>query len=127
MSSATEVTVQNEKKTFVENVQKWLLYEQQLKLVSDKAKQIRESKNTTAESICQYMQTHGLSQNKIKITDGELKICEKKEYSPLTFGYVEECLAKIIPEKESVEFIMEYLKQNREIKTTHEIRKTTNK
>jgi len=125
MSSGTELTVQNDKKTFVENVQKWLVYEQQLKLVTDKAKQIRESKNTTAESICQYMQTHGLAHNKIKITDGELKIFEKKEYSPLTFGYVEECLAKIITEKESVEFIMEYLKQNREIKITHEIRKIT--
>lgn len=127
MNNSTDLTVQTEKKTFVENVQKWLLYEQQLKLVTDKAKQIRESKNTTTESICQYMQTHGLSQNKIKITDGELKMCEKKEYSPLTYTYVEECLAKIIPEKESVEFIMDYLKQNREIKTTHEIRKTTRK
>jgi len=124
MNSSAELTVQNDKKTFVENVQKWLLYEQQLKLVADKAKQIRESKNTTAESICKYMQTHGLSQNKIKITDGELKMCEKKEYSPLTFGYVEECLAKIIPEKESVEFIMDYLKSNREIKISKELRHT---
>lgn len=125
--NSSELTVQNEKKTFVENVQKWLLYEQQLKLVTDKAKQIRESKNTTAEFICQYMDTHGLSQNKIKITDGELKICEKKEYSSLTYAYVEECLAKIITEKENVEFIMDYLKQNREIKITHEIRKTMHK
>jgi hypothetical protein len=125
--NSTELIVQNDKKTFVENVQKWLLYEQQLKLVTDKAKQIRESKNTTAESICQYMQTHGLTHNKIKITDGELKIYEKKEYSPLTYTYVEECLAKIITEKESVEFIMDYLKQNRETKITHEIRKTMHK
>ena len=125
--NSTELIVQNDKKTFVENVQKWLLYEQQLKLVTDKAKQIRESKNTTAESICQYMQTHGLTHNKIKITDGELKIYEKKEYSPLTYTYVEECLAKIITEKESVEFIMDYLKQNRETKITHEIRKTVHK
>ena len=127
MSSSTELTVQNEKKMFVENVQKWLLYEQQLKIVTDKVKQIRESKNETAESICNYMQTHGLTNKKIKINDGELKICEKKEYSPLTYTYVEECLAKIITEKENVEFIMDYLKQNREIKITHEIRKTTNK
>lgn len=125
--NSTELTVQHEKKTFVENVQKWLLYEQQLKVVTEKAKQIRESKNTTTESIFQYMYAHGLSQNKIKITDGELKICEKKEYSPLTYTYVEECLAKIITEKESVEFIMDYLKQNREIKITHEIRKTPSK
>lgn len=127
MSSSIELTAQHEKKTFVENVQKWLLYEQQIKIVTDKAKQIRESKNATAESICKYMQAHGLSKNKIKITDGELKIFEKKEYSPLTFTYVEECLAKIITEKENVEFIMEYLKQNREIKITHEIRKTPSK
>ena len=127
MSSGTELAVQNDKKTFVENVQKWLLYEQQLKLVTDKAKQIRESKSTTAEAICNYMETHGLTHNKIKITDGELKICEKKEYSPLTFGYLEECLAKIITEKESVEFIMDYLKQNRETKITREIRKTAHK
>ena len=127
MSSSTDITVQNEKKAFVENVQKWLVYEHQLKIVTDKAKQIRESKNTTAEFIREYMQTHGLSKNKIKITDGELKICEKKEYSPLTYGYVEECLAKIITEKENVEFIMDYLKQNREVKISHEIRKTTYK
>lgn len=127
MSSSTELTVQNEKKTFIENVQKWLLYEQQLKIVSDKVKQIRESKNASAEYICQYMKAHGISQNKIKITDGELKIVEKKEYSPLTYTYVEECLAKIITEKDNVEFIMEYLKQNREIKITHEIRKTPSK
>jgi hypothetical protein len=125
--NSSELTVQNDKKTFVENVQKWLLYEQQLKLVTEKAKQIRESKNTAAEFVYQYMQTHGLTHNKIKITDGELKICEKKEYSPLTYTYVEECLAKIIPEKDSVEFIMDYLKQNRETKITHEIRKTMHK
>ena len=70
------------------------------------------------------MDKHGLSHNKIKISDGELKMVEKKEYSPLTYGYVEECLAKIIVEKANVEFIMDYLKNNREIKITKEIRHT---
>lgn len=125
--SGNDVIVQNEKKTFVENVQKWLLYEQQLKLVSEKSKQIRESKNKTTEYLCQYMEKHGLSHNKIKISDGELKMVEKKDYSPLTYGYVEECLAKIITEKENVGFIMEYLKNNREIKISKEIRHTHSK
>jgi hypothetical protein len=120
--SVNDAIVQNEKKTFVENVQKWLLYEEQLRLVSEKSKQIRDSKNKTAEFLCQYMENHGLSHNKIKISDGELKIVEKKDYSPLTYGYVEECLAKIITEKKNVEFIMEYLKNNREIKISKEIR-----
>lgn len=122
-----ELVVQNEKKIFVENVQKWLLYEQQLKLVSEKTKKIREEKTKSSEYILEYMEKHGLTQNKIKITDGELRVHEKKEYSPLTYSYLEECLAKLIPETEHVEYIMEYLKQNRETKVSKEIRRTYNK
>jgi hypothetical protein len=121
----SELIVQNEKKLFVESVQKWLLYEQQLKIVSEKTKQIRESKNKTTEFILNYMDK--ITQNKIKISDGELRVHEKKEYSPLTYTYVEECLAKLIPEKEHVEYIMEYLKSNRETKVSKEIRRIQNK
>lgn len=121
----SEIIVQNEKKLFVESVQKWLLYEQQLKLVSEKTKEIREYKNKTTESIINYMDK--ITQTKIKITDGELRVHEKKEYSPLTYTYVEECLAKLIPEKEHVEYIMDYLKSNRETKVSKEIRRIYNK
>lgn len=121
----SELIIQNEKKIFVENVQKWLLYEQQLKIVSEKTKQIREEKNKSTEYILQYMDK--ITQNKIKITDGELRIHEKKEYSPLTYTYVEESLAKLIPEKEHVEYIMDYLKSNRETKVSKEIRRIQNK
>jgi len=123
----SEVIVQNEKKLFVEHIQKWLLYEQQLKLIAEKSKNIKESKHHSTEFIINYMEKNRLTQNKIKITDGELRIHEKKEYSPLTYTYVEECLAKIIPEKEHIEYIMDYLKTNRETKISKEIRKTNNK
>jgi hypothetical protein len=123
----SELIVQNEKKLFVEHIQKWLLYEQQLKLIAEKSKTIKESKHQSTEFILNYMEKNRLTQNKIKITDGELRIHEKKEYSPLTYTYVEECLAKLIPEKEHIEFIMDYLKTNRETKISKEIRKTSNK
>jgi hypothetical protein len=123
----SELTLQNEKKLFVENVQKWLLYEQQLKMISEKSKQIKESKHHSTEFILEYIEKNRLTQNKIKISDGELRIHEKKEYSPLTYTYVEECLAKLIPEKEDVEYIMEYLKNNRETKISKEIRRIHNK
>jgi hypothetical protein len=70
---------------------------------------------------------HKITQNKIKITDGELRIHEKKEYSPLTYSYVEESVAKLIPEKEHVDCIMDYLKSNRETKVSKEIRRIQNK
>jgi hypothetical protein len=69
------------------------------------------------------MNENNLTNNKIGISDGQLKIYDKKDYSPLTFAYIEKCLAEIIPEKKSVDYIMNYLKEHREIKTTQDIRR----
>ena len=90
--------------------------------IKDKTDQIRELKNTLGSSICRYMVDNNISNNAIEITNGKLKVCEKKEYSPLTYSYIEECLAKIISEKSHVDYIIQYIKNNREIKTTVELK-----
>ncbi len=101
------------KKVFVENVQKWSLYDRQLKLIAEKTKVIRDAKQNASKQIIEYMETNNLTNSKIELSDGELKIVEKKDYSPLTFSYIEESLAKIIPEKAHVDYIIDYLKTNR--------------
>lgn len=113
------------KKVFVENVQKWSLYDRQLKLIAEKTKVIRDAKQNVSKQIIEYMENNRLIHNKIELSDGELKIVEKKDYSPLTFSYIEESLAKIIPEKAHVDYIIDYLKTNREIKVTQEIKRTS--
>jgi hypothetical protein len=112
----------NSQKQFVENVKKWVLCDQQLKLIKEKSDKIRDTKHVLGSAICTYMDENNLSQNEIEITDGKLKIYEKKEYSPLTFSYIEQSLAKIIPDKSHVQFIIQYLKENREIKTTTDLK-----
>jgi hypothetical protein len=111
------------KNQFVENIQKWVILDKQLKLIHEKTKQLRETKHELTGEICKYVTEQNLSGRKIEITDGELKIYEKKEYSPLTFGYIEKSLEKIIPEKSHVEYIIQYLKENREIKSSPDIRR----
>lgn len=115
---------QSTRKIFVENVQKWVLYDQQLKSIQEKTKTMRAAKRELSDAICKYMTENGLEKNKIKLSNGDMKIYEKKEYSALTFSYIEECLAKIIPEKDHVDFIIEYLKSHREIKTVQELQRT---
>ena len=68
-----------------------------------------------------------MTNTKIEISDGELKMYEKKEYPPLTFTYVEESLAKILSDKSQVDYIIQYLKSNREIKSSVDIRRTYKK
>ena len=109
----------------VENVQKWLFYENQLKVIHEKTKQIRDQKHQLTQSICQHMNQKSTKQ--IQLGDGVLTLYEKKEYSPLTFTYIEESLGKIIPDKTHVAYIIDHLKKNREVKTCHELRKTSKK
>jgi len=117
----------NSKQSFTENVQKWVIIDKQLRLVHEKTKDMRETKQKLTEDICNYIQNKNLSNTRIEISDGDLKMYEKKDYSPLTFTYVEDSLAKILSDKSQVEYIINFLKSNREIKSSLDIRRTYKK
>lgn len=114
--------ISQSQRTFIDNVKNWVICDQQLKIIKEKSDQIRTMKCTLGTSICNYMVENNISHNEIEITNGKLKVFEKKEYSPLTFSYIEQSLAKIIPEKSHVDYIIRYLKENREIKTTVDLK-----
>jgi len=116
------VIVKQPKNQFIENVQKWVLIDKQLKIVNEKTKKMREIKNTLSQDICEYMNDNNMINKKIGITNGELKVVEKKEYSPLSYGYIEKKLEEIIPDKSHVEYIIQYLKDKREISISQELR-----
>ena len=52
---------------------------------------MREMKTQLGKEICNYMTDNNLNSH-IEISDGELRFFEKKEYTTLSFGYVEKCL-----------------------------------
>ena len=112
--------------SFIQNVQKWVVLDKQMKYVNEKTRQIRESKNTLSSNICAYMQQKQWTSKPIEITDGVIKCVEKREYSPLSFSYIEECLDELIEDKEKVDYIIQYLKDHREVKTTFELRRIAN-
>jgi hypothetical protein len=112
------------KNEFIENIKNWIVLDNQLKIVNEKTKKMREMKNQLNDSIAKYMNESNLSKNKIGISDGELRLCEKKEYSPLTYGYIENRLEELITDKAQVQYIIKYLKEKREITTSFEIKRT---
>jgi hypothetical protein len=119
----TEIII-NPKTQFIEDVKKWALLDSQLKIVNEKTKKMRDMKHELSERICKYTESNNIPENKIKLTDSELRIYNKKEYSPLTYGYIEKTLSNIIANKEQVEYIIKYLKENREITTSLDIKRT---
>ena len=127
MSNENQITKtpELEKKEFIENVQKWVLVESQLKLVNEKTKTMRNMKSELSTQICEYTKKNSLT--KIGVTNGELRIYEKKEYPPLSYGYIETNLAKIIQDKSHVDYILKYLKENREITSSLDVKIIMNK
>jgi hypothetical protein len=111
------------KQTFIKNVQQWVAIDSQLKSINDKTKHFRIRKNELLKEINDYVKNNEIQNTRIEISDGDLRFYEKKEYSSLTYSYLETCLDEIIPDKKQIEYIIRYLKEHREIKVSYDIRR----
>ena len=119
--SENQLVVQD---SFVSYVKKWVLLDSQLKIANEKMKILREEKNQLGNKICNHLQETGNSHRKIMIHDGDLKVYEKKEYSPLTFSFLEQHLGKIMTDPQQVNYVIQYLKEQREIKISNDLKRS---
>ena len=104
-------------------VQKWVLVDNQLQILLEKTKTMREWKKKLSDKIVETMQEKGIEHKILSIPDGELSLQEKKEYTCLSFGFLEECLQDMIQDEVKIEEIMDFVREKREIKITKEIRR----
>ena len=116
----------NNRDEFIKNIREWVMLDSQMKIINEKTKKIRNRKSEINSKICHFAKDKNYHQ-KISISDGQLRFYEKKEYSPLTYGYVEKCLGELISDKKQVEYIIQYLKENRDIQVSWDIRRSYDK
>ena len=124
----TDITpLSKTKQAFSENVQKWVLIDNQMKKYGEAMSKLREYRRNLNTQIHEYVKNNHLEHVSIGISDGELKLAEKREYSPLTFTYIKSCLTTMIKDQGHVERIMAYLRDNREVKIASDIRRISHK
>lgn len=115
---------------FEQQIQQWVTIDNQMKILSDRMKELRDKKNTISEQITTHIETTlptGTNSNaSIKISDGQIKFIKVKETQQLTFKYLETCLSEIIKNEEQVKKIVEYIKNKREVKYVPEIKRFYN-
>jgi ferritin len=109
--------------SFEEQIQQWVLLDNQLKVITDKMKEIKDKKNKLSEQITEYVDTNNLSNKTIQLSDGKLKFGKVKDTQTLTFRYLETCLNEIIKNEEQVSKIIDYVKNKRETKYISEIKR----
>jgi protein associated with RNAse G/E len=107
---------------FIENTKQWVILDSQLKIINEKTKKIRDMKRELSEKICEYKNNNNIH-NTIKLSDGEIRFYEKKEQTPLSFTYIEDCLEKILTDPEQIDFVMNYIRDNREVVMSTDIKR----
>ena len=109
--------------SFEKQIQQWLLIDNQIKLLNDKLKELRELKQKSSENIIEHVQNNQLSQSIIPINDVKIKFVQTKIPQPITFKYLDVCLTNIIRNETQRNKIINYIKTQREIKTQLEIKR----
>jgi len=112
--------------SFEGQIQQWVSVDNQLKVLNEKARELRENRDSLRESIVTYAEKHNMQNATIKIGDGKLRFVETNVSSSLTYKHLEKCLSEIIKNETQVAQIVEYVKKNREVKTMSEIKRTYN-
>ena len=111
---------------FQEDIKQWVALDTQLKLITDKAKDVRNDRNEKFDTIMEFVDDNNLSSSVIKISDGKLKFTTNKQTAPLTLGFLEKCLMELFNNEEKVVQIMDYVKDKREIKYNNDIKRYYN-
>ncbi len=109
--------------SFENNIKQWVHLDNQIKLLNEKARELREQRSEIHDSILVQVQDTHLEQSTIEISDGSLKFATSKSTKPINLKFIQSCLEDVISDKESVLKIMKYIKSKREVSMSKEIKR----
>ena len=109
---------------FSQDVQTYLQLEDQIQELQSQLKSLRETKQTTQQKITRTMQENHWENRTFALGGKSVSFVERKQYSTLSFNYLAEKLPKIIPDQNQVDYVIQYLKEQREVKTIPDLKCT---
>ena len=110
--------------SFEQQIRSWVNLDNQIRVLNEKLRDLREQRNETSTEIIQYVETANLNHATVQISDGKLKFMETKQTAPLTLKYINECLQHCIHNAEDVEKIMDHIKNSRSVKVVQDIKRS---
>jgi len=112
--------------SFEQNIQQWIQLDNQLKMYSEKIKELRDKKNVLEKNITAHATNNNMLNSAITTSKEKLKFVNTKIASPLSFRYLEKSLGEIIKNKDQLDRIILHIKNNRDIRVIQEIKRFSN-
>ena len=113
--------------SFEDRIKSWVAIDNQIRLHNDKLKELRSQRNEITETVTSYLEENSLENAKIEITGGSIGFIKNRVVPPLSLRYVEKCLGDVIANPEQVKQIMDYIKSNRDIKFSPDLKRVYEK
>ena len=112
---------------FQTSIKAWVEVDNEIKILNNRARELREERREIQDEIMEYVETNKLSNATVNISDGQLKFANVRQQSTLTYTHVKNCLMDCIQSEEDVKKIMKYIKQKREVKYVPDIKRSYKK
>ena len=109
---------------FQDNIKSWVNIDNRIKHLQQQVKELRCEKSNLTDNIFTYAEDNNLENAVIQISDGKLKFQNVKQSSPLTYGFLKECLLECMDNEEQVKELIEYIKSKRTFRTNYDIKRT---
>jgi hypothetical protein len=109
--------------TFTENIKAYATIDAKIKSFNEELKELRSTKNELTNSIYEYVNEANLEGHSVAVGNNKLKFSKTRVVAPLTLKYIETCLGELIEETDTINSIMNYIKEKREVKYVNAIKK----
>ena len=101
---------------FQNNIKSWVQMDNQIKKMNAEISDLRSRRNNIQDHITSYAEENNLDNAIIEISDGNLRFNNYKQSSPLTFKYIQKCLSECISDENTVEKLMDYIKEKNSVR-----------
>ena len=112
--------------SFQDNIRQWVNYDNQIKIMNNKIKELRDARNEYEKSVIKYVENNNMENSIVNITDGQLKFTNVNIQQSLTYKYLEDCLHDLFSQEE-VKRLIQHIKKKRERSNHLDIKRFSSK
>tara|TARA_A100001015_G_scaffold161175_1_gene179173 strand:- start:3345 stop:3689 length:345 start_codon:yes stop_codon:yes gene_type:complete len=109
-------------KDLEEKLKQWINIDNIIEEKNNEIKELRKAKTGINNELFTIIENNNLQNSTFRINNNNIRYTSCKQTSPITLKYLENCLNNLFDDENQVEKIMNYIKENRQIKIINDIK-----
>ena len=114
-------------KTLEENIQKWVVLDNNQRKINEQIKEIRNKKNELSNNILHHFSSNNMKVPTINISDGKLNFIEVKQANVLSYKFLEDCFNEYFSDDYKTRELLDFIKNKRTYTNAQSIKRLYNK